>query len=121
MRDRGFVARAVAGALLLVAAAAGVAAIAIALGLGDRDPLELRAARITRAASAAASPETDPFAWANSRRAEFEAGAATAASHVIYEMSPEGAVASARRTEAFRDQIAAAAGGTTSTPTRSRR
>ena len=109
MRDRGFVARAVAGALLLVAAAAGVAAIAIALGLGDRDPLELSAARITRAASAAASPETDPFAWANSRRAEFESGAAMAASHVIYEMSPEGAVASARRTEAFRDQIAAAA------------
>jgi len=95
--------------LLLVAAAAGVAVLAIELGIGDREPLELRAARITRAASAAATADTDPFAWSNARRAEFEAGAATAASHVIYEMSPDGAVASAERTEKFRDQIAAAA------------
>ena len=109
MRDRGFAARAIGGALLLVAAAGAVAAIALALGFGDREPLELRAARIARVANAKASPDADPFVWSNDRRAEFEAGAATAASHVIYEMSPDGVVASAERTEAFRDQIAAAA------------
>lgn len=109
MRDRGFAARAIGGALLLVAAAGAVAAIALALGFGDREPLELRAARIARVANAKTSPDADPFAWSNDRRAQFEAGAATAASHVIYEMSPDGVVASAKRTEAFRDQIAVAA------------
>ncbi len=109
MRDRGFLARAAGGILLLVVAAAAVAAIAIALGLGEREPLELRVARITRQASAATEPGADPFAWKPERRGEFESGAATAASHVIYEMSPDGAVASARRTVAYRDQIEAAA------------
>ena len=109
MRDRGFVARAIGGALLLVVAAGALAAIALALGFGDREPLELRAARIASLANAKTSPDADPFAWSDDHRAEFEAGAATAASHVIYEMSPDGVVASAKRTEAFRDQIAAAA------------
>ncbi|MFI5121459.1 MAG: transglycosylase SLT domain-containing protein [Vicinamibacteria bacterium] len=103
------IARAVAGTLLLVAAAAGVAALALALGLGDREPLTLRVAQVTRDASAASEPDADPLAWDRSRRAQFEQRAATGSSHVIYEMSPGGAVASAKRTAAYRAQIEAAA------------
>ena len=54
--------------LLLVAAAGALAALALALGLGEREPLELRVARITGDASAAAGPEADPFAWRSSRQ-----------------------------------------------------
>jgi soluble lytic murein transglycosylase-like protein len=108
-RGRGIIARAVAGTLLLVAAAAGVAALALALGLGDREPLKLRVAQVTRDASAATEPNADPLAWDRTRRAQFEQRAATGSSHVIYEMSPGGAVASAKRTAAYRAQIEAAA------------
>src|SRR5262245_31673513 len=93
----------------MVGAAGAIAAIAIALGLGDREPLDLRFEGIAVEARAKAQPPADPFAYSASRRSEFERGAALAASHVIYEMSPGGVVASARRTAAFRDQIDAAA------------
>lgn len=106
---RAVVARAVGATLLLVAAAGAVAAIALALGLGEREPLEVRVARITREASAAAAPQSDPLAWKRSRREQFEARAATGASHVIYAKSPDGVIASARRTAKFRDQIEGAA------------
>jgi soluble lytic murein transglycosylase-like protein len=105
--------RAVGGVLLLVVAAAIVAAIPLALGLGEREPLDLRVAEISAGASAAADPRdpgVDPFAWDPSRREQFEARAATGASHVIYAKSPGGAPASARRTAAWRDEIDAAAG-----------
>ena len=108
-RGRGFFARVAAGVLLLVAAAGTLAAAALALGLGDREPLDLRVARIAREASAAAAPEADPLAWTAARQGEFESRAATGASHVIYEMSPGGVVASAERTAEFRPQIEAAA------------
>jgi soluble lytic murein transglycosylase-like protein len=108
-RGRGFFARVAAGVLLLVAAAVALAAIALALGLGEREPLELRVARIAREASAAAASEADPLAWSASRQREFEYRAATGASHVIYELSPGGVVASAKRTARFRPQIEAAA------------
>lgn len=98
------------GATLLLAAAAGaVAAIALALGLGEREPLEIRVQRITRDAVAAAAPESDPFGWSQDRRRVFEQRAAIGSSHVIYEMSPGGVVASARRTAEFRSQIERAA------------
>ena len=106
---RGFVARVVAGTLLLALAAVALAALALALGLGQRDPLELDVARIARKASAAAAPESDPLAWSASRQGEFERRAAIGASHVIYEMSPGGVLASAERTAAFRPEIEAAA------------
>lgn len=108
-RGRGTFARAVAGTLLLVAAAGAVAALALALGLGDREPLELRVAQVTRDASAAAQPDADPLAWSNGRRDEFTERATAGLSHVIYEMSPGGVIASAERTSAYRDQIEAAA------------
>ena len=108
-RGRDFYARAVAGTLALMVAAGAVAAIALALGFGDREPLEVRVARVTSAASAAADPDADPLAWRASRRQDFEDRAAQGLSHVIYEMSPGGVVESARRTEAYRDTIEAAA------------
>ena len=108
-RGRGTFARAVAGTLLLVAAAAAIAAIALALGLGDREPLALQVARVTREASAAAEPDADPLAWDRSRRAELSERAAIGLSHVIYEMSPGGVIASAKRTAAYRESIEAAA------------
>ena len=109
MRGRGFFVRALAGTLALVAVAVGIAALALALGLGDREPLELRVARVTSAASAAADPDSDPLAWAPSRREDFERRAAAGLSHVIYVMSPGGVVASARRTGEYREAIEAAA------------
>jgi hypothetical protein len=108
-RGRDFYARAVAGTLALMAAAGAVAGIALLLGLGDREPLALRVARVTSAASAAADPGADPLAWKPERREDFEHRAATGLSHVIYEMSPGGVVASARRTEEYREAIEAAA------------
>ncbi|MGH2952481.1 MAG: lytic transglycosylase domain-containing protein [Solirubrobacterales bacterium] len=105
--------RAVGGVLLLVVAAAIVAAIPLALGLGEREPLDARVAGIAGEASAAADPQNpsvDPLAWDPPRRERFEARAATGASHVIYAKSPGGAIASARRTAAWRDEIEAAAG-----------
>jgi soluble lytic murein transglycosylase-like protein len=106
---REFVARVVGGVLSLVLAAGALAAIAIALGLGEREPLDLRVEGIAAEAKAAAKPAADPFAYSASRQAEFERRAALGASHVIYEMSPGGAVASAKRTAAYRDQIEVAA------------
>ena len=102
-------ARALAGLALLVAGAAAVAAIALALGLGDREPLELEVARITRGAIAASQPGSDPLAYKPARSDDFEQRAATGLSHVIYEMSPGGVVASAERTAAYRGEIEAAA------------
>jgi len=103
------VARAVAGVALLVVAAGGVAAIALALGLGDREPLDLEVARITRGALVASQPGSDPLAFKPQRSRDFEERAATGLSHVIYEMSPGGVVASAERTGRYRGQIEAAA------------
>jgi soluble lytic murein transglycosylase-like protein len=106
---RGLIARAAAGVLVIVLAACGMAAIALALGLGARDPLDLHVERIARQAKERARPASDPFAWADSRRSEFERRAALGSSHVIYAMSPGGVVASAKRTSAWRSEIEAAA------------
>jgi hypothetical protein len=109
VRGGGFFARVVAGIFALVAIAAAIAAIAIALGLGDRDPLELQLSSITAGVSAAASSESDPFSWKPNRSADFEREATLGSSHVVYEKSPDGVVASAERTDQWRAQIEAAA------------
>ena len=108
-KGRGFYVRAAAGTIAIAALAAACAAAVLALGLGEREPLDVHVGRIANRASAAAAPEADPYAWDPSRRADFESRAALGASHVIYEMSPGGVVASAARTARFRDQIEAAA------------
>ena len=106
---RGVFARAVAGTLLLVIPAAALAAVAIALGLGEREPLDLSVAPFVREARAAADPGSDPFAWDPSIREDLERRATLGSSHVIYAMSPDGVVASAERTAAYRAEIEAAA------------
>ena len=56
----------------------------------------------------------DPFSYSDDRAADFERRAALGNAHVLYEKSPGGIVASARRTARWRDEIetAAAAHGT---------
>ena len=108
-RGGGFFVRVAAGVFALVAIAAGIAAIAIALGLGDRDPLDVQVDSISGGVTAAASQGADPFAFRPSRSDDFERQAALGSSHVIYEKSPGGVVASAERTAAWRPQIEAAA------------
>lgn len=108
-RGAAIYARAAAATVALFALAAGLAALTLALGLGERDSLDLTVSPIAIRASAAAAPEQDPFAWDPAKRADFEQRAALGASRVIYEMSPGGVVASARRTARFRSEIEAAA------------
>lgn len=47
----------------------------------------------------------DPFAYSEARRGDFERRAALGLSHVLYEKSPGGIVASARRTARYRPMI----------------
>jgi len=85
-------------AALLAACAAAVAVLLVALDQGGRpiaDGVELA--------------EGDPFAFEQERAAEFLDRGARGLAHVLYELSPEGVEATARRTLAFEDEIAAAA------------
>jgi hypothetical protein len=54
----------------------------------------------------------DPFAWAAERDDEFVARATAGHSHVLYEKSPGGVVATARRVERWRPEIDGLAGAT---------
>jgi uncharacterized protein YozE (UPF0346 family) len=63
------------------------------------------------AAGRALGGGADPFAWSPKRRGAFEQRAAAGLSHVLYENSPGGVVASAARTARWRDEIEAAVGG----------
>ena len=103
-------ARVVGGLLLLVLPAAALATIALALGLGEREPLRLAALEIAFEGQSAAEPEKDPFVWEPARDEALARRAALGSSHVIYELSPGGVIASAERTAAYRPQIDAAAG-----------
>jgi hypothetical protein len=51
----------------------------------------------------------DPFAYEPDREDEFTERAAAGHSHVVYEKSPDGVLATARRVEAYRPQVEAAA------------
>jgi hypothetical protein len=109
LETRGVLTRVAGGTLLLVLAAGLIAAGAIAAGLGEREPLDLRIEGFAVEANAAAAEGSDPFAWAPERREFLERQAALGSSHVIYAMSPGGAVASAQRTAEYREEIDAAA------------
>ena len=85
--------------LFLIALAVAVALVAsFALFGGDEAP-ELSPLEIA----------DDPFAYEPDREEEFTERAAAGHSHVIYEKSPDGVEASARRVEAYRPQVEAAA------------
>jgi hypothetical protein len=81
----------------LVVLVAGLSALALLSG-GD-DAAEVAPLQLA----------DDPFAYEPDREAEFTKRAAEGHSHVIYERSPDGVLATARRVEAFRPQVEAAA------------
>jgi hypothetical protein len=60
-------------------------------------------------AGAGAAPVTDPFAWDPKRAQEFADRAAAGNSHLLYALSPGGAVASAARTARWRSLVERAA------------
>jgi soluble lytic murein transglycosylase-like protein len=81
----------------LAVVGAALAAFAL-LGAGDDAP-ELAPLQIA----------DDPFAYEPDREQEFTERAAAGHSHVIYEKSPDGVLGTARRVEAYRPQVEAAA------------
>ena len=89
---------ALAGAL--IAAAVALLVLARDTGLPAPDPV---------AVIPADAP--DPFAYSESRRAEFERRAAAGHAHTLYAKSPSGVVESARRTASFRAEVERAAPG----------
>ena len=89
-------------------AAAALAALVLSLLFGGGGA-DLDGEEIAAEAGALAGTEDDPLAWDEDRREGLETRAANGTSHVIYAKSPDGVVASARRTAEWRDQIEAAA------------
>lgn len=89
-------------------ALAGVVALgALALGLGNR--AEVNVTSVADSATPQAQPGSgDPLAWNRNERERFEQRAAVGLSHVLYEKSPGGIVASAKRAARWRKQIDAA-------------
>jgi hypothetical protein len=63
---------------------------------------------VARAAGLAGA-DGDPLAWSPERNEALEQRAATGTSHVIYANSPDGVVATAKRTESWREEIERAA------------
>jgi hypothetical protein len=97
--------RGLLGALALVLVAGAIAAgVLVAIG-GSDDAVEPG-----RIAAAAADPTAgDPFAYSDDRRREFERDATLGNSHVLYDKSPGGVLATARRVAAYRQRIERAA------------
>ena len=99
------------GALVLLAGA--VAAIVLALGLGGSDAVDLEIEEISRkAGSDSTLASGDPLAWTPQSSEELAERATLGTSHVIYEKSPGGVVASAERTLKWRGEIEDAVRGT---------
>jgi hypothetical protein len=86
---------------LLVVAAAGALAVVAVLGDDDEPP--------SYGPVTLDPDEPDPFAWEPDREDEFVARATAGHSHVLYEKSPGGVFATARRVERWRSQIEAVA------------
>ncbi|CAN5521228.1 hypothetical protein BH10ACT11_BH10ACT11_01750 [soil metagenome] len=95
----------VLGLLVLAGALAGGALL---LGLGKSDDVDVGS--VAASATSDASPGSgDPLAWDAGKRAQFEQRATLGLSHVLYEKSPDGIVASAERTARWRKLVDAAA------------
>ena len=85
--------------------------------LSGEPPPKVEPARVAAAArDTTGAARLDPFAFRTERRTEFELRAATGLAHILYARSPDGVVASARRTARFRDEIEAAVEGTPTSP-----
>lgn len=91
-------------ALAGLAAAAAVAIVLLATGAFGGSGFDADAI-----AAAGRDGTDDPFAYAPDRAADLERRAALGVSHVLFEKSPGGIVASARRTARWRDEIESAA------------
>ena len=95
---------------LIVALAGAVAAIVLAIGLGDSEPVDVEIEEISREArSDSTLASGDPLAWTPKSSDELADRATLGTSHVIYEKSPGGVIASVKRTLRWRDEIEAAA------------
>lgn len=99
-------------AVLGLVLAAGALAGAVLLGTGvlaGEDAPVVVPDQIAEAARTPVEESGDPFAYSAARRADFVERATLGSSHVLYEKSPGGAVASAERTERWRPLIERAA------------
>ncbi|MBA2240496.1 MAG: hypothetical protein H0W09_04530 [Solirubrobacterales bacterium] len=126
--DLDFALRAGAGLVVLCGCAAALVAVALALGVAERDQPAVEATRVALAANeiareraprgqapspanrdAAGRSDRNPVDWEPADEGRLSARAARAYSHVIYQKSPGGVVASARRTGRWRQEIEVAA------------
>jgi hypothetical protein len=94
-------------AVAILFAGIAVAVIVAALLAGGSDEEGTQAERVADLATAEGAD--DPFAFTDDRREDFIDRATRGYSHVLYEKSPGGIVASARRTERWRPLIEKAA------------
>ena len=95
---------------LIIAFAGAIAAIVLAIGLGGSEPVDVEIEEISREArSDSTLASGDPLAWTPETSEELAKRAALGTSHVIYEKSPGGVIASVQRTLRWRDEITAAA------------
>ncbi len=92
--------------ILGVAALAVVGVIALLGGKKESTPVPLEPDVVPIVSG---KPFKDPFSYTVKRRAEFEARAAAGNAHVLYALSPGGAVATATRVARLRPAIASAA------------
>ena len=107
-RKAGPAARGLVAALGLVVAAALIAGVALwATGALEDDDVAVTPARVAEVARKGGTG--DPFAYRDAERDDFERRAALGYSHVLYEKSPGGIIASARRTAHWRGEIERAA------------
>lgn len=108
-RDASPAVRGLLAALSLVAIAAliALAALVISGALEDDDADAVAPARVAEVARKGGTG--DPFAYRDAERSDFERRGALGYSHVLYEKSPGGIIASARRTARWRDAIERAA------------
>lgn len=95
---------------LLVALGVAIAGLALALGLGASDPADVEIEEISREArSKPTLASGDPLAWTPKSSNELRDRATLGTSHVIYEKSPGGVLASAERTLRWRGEVEGAA------------
>jgi hypothetical protein len=106
--------RAALGLAALLLAAAAIA-VPVVLLVGGSHPPVVQTEDVV-AAGRDPGGEADPFAFSSGRRTQLETRAASGFAHVLYENSPGGVVASARRTARWRDEIEAAVGSSETDP-----
>ncbi len=95
---------------LVVTFAVAIAALVLGLGLGGSETADVEIEEISREArSDSTLASGDPLAWSPETSNELAKRAELGTSHVIYEKSPSGVMASAERTAKWRKDIEAAA------------